>query len=86
MNLSTLYLLGFTLIFVGVIVLIAASILIAATRSRSGKTKTAGIVIIGPIPIVFGSDKKTVKTLMVLAIILVIALIAAFLLHYYLFM
>ena len=86
MDSSILYFLGLTLIFVGVLVLIFAAILVAARRSRNGKTKTAGLIIIGPVPIVFGSDKKTVKNLMVLAIILTVALIVAFLLYYCLFM
>ena len=81
---STLYILGLILVFVGVLVLIFTSVIIAARRGRSTKTKTAGIIIVGPVPIVFGSDKKTVKTLMVLAIILTVALIVAFLLYYFL--
>ncbi len=86
MDSSILYFLGLTLIFVGVLVLIFAAILVAARHGRNGKTKTAGLIIIGPVPIVFGSDKKTVKTLMVLAIILTVALIVTFLLYYYLVM
>jgi len=76
--------LGFGLILVGVIVLIIAAITVA-TRSKSGKTKSAGVVIIGPVPIIFGSDKKSAKNLMTLAIILTVALIVAMLIYYYLF-
>jgi uncharacterized protein (TIGR00304 family) len=79
---SGLYLFGFGLILVGVIILMVAAIL--ATRGKSGKTKTAGVIIIGPVPIVFGSDKKTAKTLMTLGIVLTVAIIVAMLIYYYL--
>ncbi len=39
------------------------------------------MVIIGPFPIVLGSDKETARSLLFLAIILVVVLIALFLLQ-----
>jgi uncharacterized membrane protein len=42
--------------------------------------------MIGPIPIIFGTDKKSVKTVLALALALVIAVIVAMLLHYWLLM
>ena len=83
MDSSMLYFFGFGLILVGVLLLIVAGIL--ATMRKSGKTKTAGVVIIGPIPIIFGSDKKTAKTLMVFGIVLTVTVIVAMLIYYYLF-
>jgi len=41
--------------------------------------KFGGVVFLGPIPIVFGSDKKVAKWMLLLAIVLVILLIIAFL-------
>ena len=81
---ATAYALGFALILVGVAIITAATILIAA-KDKKVKTKTAGVIMIGPLPIVFGSDKKTVKTLLQLSIILTMTVIAALLIYYFLF-
>ncbi len=79
-----LFTVGFVLLFIGILTIIAVSILIAA-RGRNAKTKTAGVIIIGPVPIVFGSDKKTVKTLLILSTALTLSLVAALLIYYFLF-
>jgi uncharacterized protein (TIGR00304 family) len=62
---------GFVLAFVAMIFLAVKS------GGSSGQTKGAGILLIGPIPIIFGSDRSSVRTLMILAIIL-IAIVLAF--------
>jgi uncharacterized protein (TIGR00304 family) len=82
-NSGTLYLIGFALLFAGILVLVAAAIF-AATRSRKAKTRTAGVIIIGPFPIIFGSDKKTVKTLLILSTALMVLLVVAMLVYYFL--
>ncbi len=79
---------GFGLVLLGILLLIAAAILITVSRARNVKTKTAktaGVIIIGPVPIVFGSDKKTVKTLLILSTALTLSLVAALLIYYFLF-
>jgi uncharacterized membrane protein len=81
---SALSFTGFTLVIVGVLVIIAAIILIGISQGKGGKAKTAGIIIIGPVPIIFGSDKKTVKTLLAFAIVLTAIVIIAFLLYNFL--
>ena len=75
---------GFGLIFIGVLILIAAIVIISITRSRKGKVNVTGAVIIGPVPIIYGSDKKAVKTLLVLSITLTTLLIVAMLVYYFL--
>jgi len=47
------------------------------------KARGGAVVIIGPFPIIFGSDKESAKILLVLSIILVGALIALFLVQGY---
>jgi uncharacterized protein (TIGR00304 family) len=42
---------------------------------KETKAKAAGVIMIGPIPIIFGTDKKSVKTVILLALALTIALI-----------
>jgi uncharacterized protein (TIGR00304 family) len=84
MDLTVFYALGIALIFVGIIVIIAAIIIASARGATKGKVKGAGVIMIGPIPIIFGTDKKSVKTVLVMALALVIALIIAMLVYYFL--
>jgi uncharacterized protein (TIGR00304 family) len=74
---------GFLLIIFGVALAFAATILFAFRSTRgSGKTRGAGLVLIGPIPIIFGSDKESVKGLMILAIILIVIVLVIMLLPF----
>jgi uncharacterized protein (TIGR00304 family) len=73
---------GIALIFIGVLI-IAITVLLKSKRS-GGKAdvKAGGAVIIGPVPIVFGTDKKTVKTVLVLAIVLMALALAVTIVNY----
>ena len=84
MDLAVFYALGIALIFAGIIVIIAAIIIASAHGAGKGKVKASGVIMIGPIPIIFGTDKKSVKTVLALALALVIALIVAMLVYYWL--
>jgi uncharacterized protein (TIGR00304 family) len=67
---------GLTLIVVGfALVFIAALLLVFKGSCGKGKVKAGGIVIIGLVPIIFGTDKQTVKALLVISIILVTLLL-----------
>ncbi len=44
----------------------------AEKETREKKVKGGGVILIGPIPIVFGTDKKYALILMVLAIVLML--------------
>ena len=59
--------LGILLIFLGFI-LIFITIILGLLRNK-GRVKTGGVLLIGPIPIVFGSDKDIVKLSIILTII-----------------
>ncbi|MEM2876287.1 MAG: DUF131 domain-containing protein [Candidatus Bathyarchaeia archaeon] len=61
---------GFFLAFLSVLVLS-----IGAVKDRR-KVKGGGIVMIGPIPIVFGTDKDSLKVLILLTIIMMILVFA----------
>ncbi len=69
-----LIILGFLLAFVAVILLALKG------KGSNGQTRGAGLLLIGPIPIVFGSDRESVKTLMILAIALIAVLLVVMLL------
>jgi uncharacterized membrane protein len=76
MDAGTLYGLGSTLIFVGVIIIVIAIFLMFFSNVKGkGKARGGGAIIIGPVPIVFGTDKKSLRTVLLLAITLTVLLI-----------
>jgi uncharacterized protein (TIGR00304 family) len=74
MDVQTLYSFGTILSLVGVLVIIAAFILLERGK-KTGRVKGGGAIIIGPVPIVFGTDKESLRTVLLLSIILTALLI-----------
>jgi len=78
---SPLITLGLILIFSGFIVAFLSVLLLflrgihAQEKSRGG-----GLIMIGPIPIIFGTDKESVKILLILSVVLMILVLALMLL------
>ncbi|MDG7035640.1 MAG: DUF131 domain-containing protein [Nitrososphaerota archaeon] len=62
---------GIVLISVGLILTILA-ILTRDDGSVERKTEGGGFVIIGPFPIIFGTNKRIVKVLYIVAIIIIV--------------
>ena len=81
---AILYALGLALIAVGIVIIVVAIILALRGGDGKGKVKGAGVIMIGPVPIIFGTDKKSVKTVLMLAVALTIALIIATVIFYWL--
>ena len=75
MDASIFYALGITLFIVGVIVIITAIILASSANPKKGKMKGAGVIMIGPIPIIFGTDKKSVKMAFALALAMIMLIV-----------
>ena len=76
MDLATFYSLGIGLIFVGILVIFVAIILVVVSNVKGGgKVKGGGAIIIGPVPIIFGTDKQSIKTILLLSITLTVLLI-----------
>jgi uncharacterized protein (TIGR00304 family) len=71
---------GFALAFIAVILLFLKGI-----KGGRGKVEGGGVVIIGLIPIIFGTDKESVKIILVLSIILMILLLGWIVLQYKIF-
>jgi uncharacterized protein (TIGR00304 family) len=68
--------LGLILILVGFAIVFIAVILLVFTAVRDkGKIRGGGAVVIGPFPIVFGTDKESVKVLLILSIALIALLL-----------
>lgn len=70
---------GLLLVIFGVILAFLAAVLVAVRSAGGGRTRGAGVLLIGPIPIIFGSDRESVKLLVVFAIVLM-AVVLLFLL------
>ena len=85
MDLAVFYAIGILLIIVGVIVILLAVILTSARGTGKSKVRAGGVIMIGPIPIIFGTDKKSVKTIVTLALALTVAAIIFFIIYYWLF-
>ncbi|MEM3580238.1 MAG: DUF131 domain-containing protein [Candidatus Bathyarchaeia archaeon] len=79
-----LYELGIIIIFIGVIVVLAAFVLLFLSSIKSGRARGGGALIIGPLPIVFGSDKESVRTVLWLSIALTVLLFIVFIVLYFL--
>lgn len=76
MDAQTLYSLGTILVFAGMLIIIVATALILLSKTgKTGKVKGGGAIIVGPIPIVFGTDKESLKTVLLLSMILTALLI-----------
>jgi len=71
-----LFNIGTILIFAGFIIAFVAVILMFFTTARGkGKVKGGGAVIVGPFPIVFGTDRESIKILLLLSIALIILML-----------
>jgi len=75
-NGQLLWTVGFILILAGfVMVFLAALLLFFKALRGKGRVRGGGVVMIGPIPIVFGTDKESVKTLLLLSIALIVIIL-----------
>jgi len=75
-NMDYAFLIPLALAFIIIgVVMVVLVLLFSSGRSGEADVKGAGVIMIGPIPIIFGSDKKSVKTIILLALALTIVLI-----------
>jgi len=74
---NLLYSIGFLLVLAGFGVAILAFIVAILKSARGGgRARGGGVVMIGPVPIIFGTDKESVRVLVALAIVLMIVFVA----------
>jgi uncharacterized protein (TIGR00304 family) len=76
-----LFEIGFVLLIFGV-VLVFLGVILASTRSlkkENAKVEGGGVVLIGPIPIAFGTSSKRVVVALILAILLMLLSLSFFL-------
>jgi len=83
MDAETLYGLGIVLIFAGMLIILAAILLLFLSNVKGeGKAKGGGAIIIGPLPIIFGTDKESVKTILLFSIALTALLVIVMVIFY----
>ncbi len=65
--------LGILFVFAGLAIIFLALILSASSKPSTGeRVRGGGVVMIGPIPLVFGSDMKWASVAIVLALVLIL--------------
>jgi uncharacterized protein (TIGR00304 family) len=67
---SDLILVGMVLVLVGMGVIVAA--MLSQGRKEGTEVKGGGVVMVGPVPIIFGSDMRWAGVAVVLAILLIV--------------
>jgi len=82
-DVAVFYGLSFVLIVAGIMVIVAAIILVSKGSAKKGRVRGAGIIMIGPIPIIFGTDKKSVKAVLTLVLALTIIALIIILINYW---
>ncbi|MGC9118876.1 MAG: TIGR00304 family membrane protein [Thermoproteus sp.] len=78
--------LGMGLFLLGVFLMFLAFFLEATRRGEGDggeRAEAGGVVIIGPVPIVFGSSQRIAKAVLILAIALTVLVLALYLLLYW---
>jgi uncharacterized protein (TIGR00304 family) len=82
-DLTFLYSVGIVLVVAGIGVILLAIILASRGAKKEGeKVQGAGVILIGPIPIVFGTDKKSVKTVLALTLAIIILVLIVILVNW----
>ena len=83
--------LGFLLVFIGILVILAGMLSMVYQTWKTGgdgveKPETGvrggGVIMIGPVPIIFGSDVTALKPVMILAVVLMVIAVILFFLVY----
>ncbi|MBA7526983.1 hypothetical protein ES705_19156 [subsurface metagenome] len=81
--------LGLLLVFIGILVIIAGIVSMAYQAWKTGTggmekpeagVRGGGVIMIGPIPIIFGTDVSALKIVMILAIVLMAIVVILFIL------
>jgi uncharacterized protein (TIGR00304 family) len=86
LDVEAAYLLGFALVVVGLLVVVVSLIFMSRRRSPSERktdVRGAGVIMIGPIPIIFGTDKKSVKEVLLLALALTVVVFIITVVYYW---
>lgn len=64
---------GFIIVLIGVVIIISGLLLSTFNQSQDSKIETGGVILIGPIPIIFGNSKPLILISIAGAVILTAA-------------
>ena len=84
MDNAVFYALGILPVIIGIIVIVVVIAIAFMGDSKRGTVKGAGLIMIGPIPVIFGTDKKSVKSILALALTLTTMVFIIFIVYYWL--
>ena len=70
------------MILAGVAIIAIAIFLLSVRGAGKSKVRGGGVVIIGPVPIIFGTDKKYLKTVLLLSLALTVLLLVVMIVYY----
>ena len=71
-----LVLAGFMLVFLGMLLAVAGMLVQAG--KQGAELRGGGVVLIGPLPVVFGSDTQSVKAVVLLTLVLILVVYLLF--------
>jgi uncharacterized protein (TIGR00304 family) len=73
---NLLFNIGLLIVLVGLAIgILAIFVTILRSPRGTGQVRGGGVVMIGPVPIVFGTDKESARILILLGIVLTVALL-----------
>ncbi len=74
MKSADIILFGMVLVIIGMIVVFFGILSGSLSKKTGGQSeiKSGGVIMIGPIPIIFGSDSQSAQTAILLAIVLIV--------------
>ena len=74
---NALYVIGFLMFALGIVLCVVGALIMVlrSMRAASGQVRGGGVILVGPVPIVFGTGRDAAKWA-VLAIFLTVAMVA----------
>ena len=71
-NYNSIILAGFAVIVLGILLIFIGTALQSSSSSSKTEIHTGGVIMIGPIPIIFGNDKGLVVIGVIFAVVLMV--------------
>ncbi|MGB7968670.1 MAG: TIGR00304 family protein [Methanobacterium sp.] len=71
-NYNSIILMGFVVVILGILLIFIGTALQSSSNDSKTEIHTGGVILIGPIPIIFGNDKTLILFGVIFAIVLMI--------------
>ncbi len=71
-NYNSIILIGFAVIIIGFLLIFIGTALQSSSGSSKTEINTGGVILIGPIPIIFGNDRGLIVFAVIFAVILMV--------------